>query len=106
LEASGNELMRVVASPIFVVLRTQFLRDKADPSFWDEVDCDHSDIAEAIKLLKGTTTVLLIAHRLSSVKSADTLIFMKDGKIAASGTFDEVRKIAPDFDKQANLMGL
>jgi hypothetical protein len=34
------------------------------------------------------------------------LIYMEKWKISASGTFDEVRKIAPDFDKQANLMGL
>lgn len=65
-----------------------------------------SDIAEAIKSLKGKVTVILIAHRLSSVRDADQVVFMAKGKIEAYGTFNEVRKIAPDFDKQANLMGL
>ena len=65
-----------------------------------------SDIAEAIKSLKGKVTVILIAHRLSSVRDADQVVFMAKGKIEAYGTFTEVRKIAPDFDKQANLMGL
>ena len=65
-----------------------------------------SDIAEAIKSLKGKVTVILIAHRLSSVRDADQVVFMAKGKIEAYGTFTQVRKIAPDFDKQANLMGL
>jgi hypothetical protein len=31
---------------------------------------------------------------------------MDSGKIMASGTFDEVRKVVPDFDMQAKLMGI
>ena len=31
---------------------------------------------------------------------------MENGKCKAQGTFDEVRKIAPNFDLQAKLMGL
>ena len=38
--------------------------------------------------------------------AADKIIFMSQGEIKAFGSFDEVRKQAPDFDKQANLMGL
>ena len=69
LEASGNELMRVVASPIFVVLRTQFLRDRADPSFWDEVDCDHLDIAEAIKKRNSALAEKLMRKHLENLRS-------------------------------------
>jgi hypothetical protein len=31
---------------------------------------------------------------------------MDKGKVIAEGTFEEVRKSVPDFDRQANLMGL
>jgi hypothetical protein len=31
---------------------------------------------------------------------------MQDGKIISQGTFDEVREAVPDFDQQAQLMGL
>ena len=68
LEASGNELMRVVASPIFVVLRTQFLRDKADPGFWDKVDCDHLDIAEAIKRRDSKIAEELMRQHLGNLR--------------------------------------
>ena len=50
--------------------------------------------------------MVLIAHRLSSVLNADQVIFIDKGEIKAIGTFDEVRKTAPSFDKQAKLMGL
>ena len=35
-------------------------------------------------------TVIIIAHRLSTVKKADAILLLKDGKIEASGTFDEL----------------
>ena len=59
-----------------------------------------------IQKLKGSTTVILIAHRLSTVRDADLVIYMDKGEIIARGTFDEVRRLVPDFDRQAELMGL
>ena len=63
-------------------------------------------ISQAIKDLRGTTTIILIAHRLSTVRDADQVVYMADGKVIATGTFEEVRKSIPDFDRQASLMGL
>ena len=63
-------------------------------------------VSEAIRALKGTTTVVMIAHRLSSVRNADLVVYMDKGKVIAKGTFDEVRATVPDFDQQAKLMGL
>jgi ABC-type multidrug transport system fused ATPase/permease subunit len=40
------------------------------------------------------------------VRDADKVVYMADGKIIASGSFDEVRAQVPDFDRQAQLMGL
>jgi len=48
----------------------------------------------------------MIAHRLSTVRHADRVIYMCDGEIKAQGNFEEVRKLVPDFDRQATLMGL
>lgn len=65
-----------------------------------------SNISDAIYGLRGQTTVVLIAHRLSTVMAADLVIYLSDGKIVASGKFDELREMVPDFDNQAKLMGL
>lgn len=63
-------------------------------------------ISAAIHALRGSTTVVMIAHRLSTVRNADIVIYMAAGKVIATGTFEEVRKAVPDFDRQARLMGL
>lgn len=65
-----------------------------------------ANISEAIHTLRGSTTVLMIAHRLSSVRNADIVVYFSEGKILATGTFEEVRLAIPDFDRQAMLMGL
>ena len=64
------------------------------------------DVSDAIHSLKGTITVVLIAHRLSTVRAADLVVYLDKGNLIASGTFSQVRQLVPDFDKQAKLMGL
>jgi ABC-type multidrug transport system fused ATPase/permease subunit len=63
-------------------------------------------ISTDIQKLKGSTTVVLIAHRLSTVRDADLVLYMDKGEIVARGTFEQVRNTVPDFDRQAKLMGL
>lgn len=65
-----------------------------------------SDISNSIMELKGNVTVLMIAHRLSTVRFADLVVYIDGGKIIAKGTFEEVRSQVPNFEKQAQLMGL
>jgi len=63
-------------------------------------------VSEAIVSLKGEITIVMIAHRLSTVRKADQVYYLSDGKLLASGTFDEVRNAVPNFNEQAILMGL
>ena len=77
--------------------------DEATSSLDGETE---ASISEAIHELRGSTTVVLIAHRLSTVRNADIVVYLAEGKIMAKGTFDEVRNAVPDFDRQAKLMGL
>lgn len=65
-----------------------------------------SDITEAIKSLHGEVTVVMIAHRLSTVLTADRIAYLENGRLLAFGTFSEVRTAIPNFDQQAKLMGL
>ena len=64
------------------------------------------DITEAINTLKGTTTVIMIAHRLSTIRNADLVVYLKNGSVIHSGSFENVRNNVPEFDAQARLMGL
>jgi ABC-type multidrug transport system fused ATPase/permease subunit len=83
--------------PLLVVL------DEATSALDGQTEADLSD---AINKLKGRVTVILIAHRLSTVREADRVIYLDQGELIAQGTFEEVRKNVPDFDNQAKLMGL
>lgn len=56
--------------------------------------------------LKGSLTMVVIAHRLSTVKNADKVIYLKSGKVLGEGRFDELRSMVPEFDSQAQGMGL
>ena len=64
------------------------------------------EIINSIASLRGQVTVLVVAHRLATVRMVDQLIYMDQGKIVDIGSFDEVRARVPDFDSQAKLMGL
>jgi ABC-type multidrug transport system fused ATPase/permease subunit len=63
-------------------------------------------ISESILQLKGSVTVIMIAHRLSTVRDADQVVYLDGGTIVAKGNFQHVREAVPDFEKQARLMGL
>lgn len=63
-------------------------------------------IGESIKKLKTSSTMIIIAHRLSTAKNADIVCYMESGELLATGTFEEVRRRIPQFDYQAKLMGL
>jgi ABC-type bacteriocin/lantibiotic exporter with double-glycine peptidase domain len=77
--------------------------DEATSSLDGETE---SQITEALNKIKRRCTVVMIAHRISSVRNSDLVIYLEQGKALATGTFVEVREKVPNFDKQASLMGL
>jgi ABC-type multidrug transport system fused ATPase/permease subunit len=56
--------------------------------------------------MRGKVTLIIVAHRLSTVRNADKVVYLEKGEIIFSGTFEEVRNSVPNFDQQARLMGL
>ena len=63
-------------------------------------------ITSAIKGLKGSVTLIVVAHRLSTIQDADTVVYLSDGHLVSQGTFEEVRQSVSDFAEQAQIMGL
>ena len=49
-----------------------------------------SHIQQSIEAMKGKHTVVIVAHRLSTIKNVDKIYFLDDGKIVDSGTFEEL----------------
>jgi ATP-binding cassette, subfamily B, bacterial PglK len=58
-------------------------------------------VINAIERLKGERTVIMIAHRLTTVQNCDQLFFMQKGEIIDSGTYDELIRKNSEFKKMA-----
>jgi ABC-type multidrug transport system fused ATPase/permease subunit len=103
IKLSGGQRQRLgIARALFSKPQLLVL-DEATSSLDSETELR---ISKAIQNLKGKVTVVIIAHRLSTVRKADHVYYLEDGRIKASGSFEEVRKISSEFDKQAKLLGL
>ncbi len=63
-------------------------------------------VTQSIAELRGSTTMITVAHRLATIKEADQIFFMSGGRVAAKGTFDELVAAVPEFATQAALAGL
>lgn len=58
-----------------------------------------SHIQQSIENLKGQHTIIIVAHRLSTIKNVDTIYFLENGEIKGKGTFDELFNNNEDFQK-------
>ena len=65
-----------------------------------------SAITGMLKELHGQVTIISIAHRLSTVMHSDLVLFLRDGKLAGSGKFEDLVKQHPDLAHQAELLGI
>jgi ABC-type multidrug transport system fused ATPase/permease subunit len=61
-------------------------------------------VMEALDVLKADRTFIMIAHRLSTVQDCDQLFFLKQGRIAARGTYDELCSEREDFRTMAQVL--
>ncbi|WP_413295096.1 ABC transporter ATP-binding protein [Bdellovibrio sp. HCB185ZH] len=54
---------------------------------------------------KGSMSRIIVAHRLSSLKTVDRLLILRDGEVEALGTYQEVLKVSPTFQKTVSIQG-
>lgn len=100
---SGGQRQRLGIARALVSKPKLLILDEATSSLDGKSE---ADISDSINEFRGEVTTLIIAHRLSTVRNADKVVYMNKGKIEFVGTFEEVRRNVPEFDNQAKLMGL
>ena len=100
---SGGQKQRIGIARALYTKPKLLILDEATSSLDGQTE---AVIAESIANMRGTMTLIVVAHRLSTVLKADKVVYLDSGKIIFEGTFNEVRKNVPDFDRQAKLMGL
>ena len=64
------------------------------------------EIQKNMDELKGEYTILMIAHRLATIKNADRIVLLQDGKVEAMGTFQELVATSPRFEEMVRLQGM
>jgi ATP-binding cassette subfamily B protein len=63
-----------------------------------------SSVMEAIESLDRDLTILLIAHRLSTVQRCDTIIELKQGRLVAQGRYEQLLESSQSFQRLANTV--
>jgi ATP-binding cassette subfamily C protein len=102
-QLSGGEIQRLgLARALYRDPKILFL-DEATSALDAETE---AEITKVLQELKNEMTVVLIAHRLSTVMGADKIIYLDSGRIVAEGTFQELKASVPDFAKAVELMDL
>ena len=65
-----------------------------------------NEITDMLSKLKEQKTIIAIAHRLSTLKACNKLVYMKEGKVVDIGTFDELSAQYEDFENLVRLSSI
>ncbi len=103
VKVSGGQRQRIGLARALYTSPKLLILDEATSAL-DAITEDN--ISESLKLLQGEITTIVIAHRLSTVRRADMILYLEHGRCLSIGDFEETRERVPNFDKQAKLMGL
>jgi ABC-type multidrug transport system fused ATPase/permease subunit len=60
-------------------------------------------VMQHVQSLHGRATVIIVAHRLTTVQNADKVIYIEDGVVLGIGTFEELRQSLPQLRRQIEL---
>lgn len=63
-------------------------------------------ISNSIERLSKDKTIIVVAHRLSTIKDFDQIIYLDKGKVLSQGNFNELVQQVPAFAEQAKLAGI
>jgi ABC-type multidrug transport system fused ATPase/permease subunit len=103
MRLSGGQRQRLGLARAFYTRPKLIVLDEATSALDAETE---QAVSQALEALEGDVTLIIIAHRLATIMHCDQVAYLDQGCLAALGTFDEVRGMAPDFDRNAQLLGL
>ncbi len=96
IKLSGGQRQRLAIARALLRKSAIILFDESTSSL-DNIA--QNKVKESIDNIKGKGTVVIVAHRLSTIKNVDKIFFLNDGEIVDTGTFDELYKRNKTFKK-------
>lgn len=93
---SGGQKQRLAIARALIQKTEIILFDEATSALDNETQ---KKIQEAINNMKGEYTILIIAHRFSTILNSDKILFLRNGKITAEGTHEELLNRSKDYKK-------
>ena len=94
LRLSGGEKQRLSIAQAFLKNAPVLVLDEASAN----LDAENERlINEAVEHLKKGRATLVIAHRISTIRSADRIVAVKDGRVLAEGTYAQLMEGCPYF---------
>jgi HlyD family secretion protein len=101
IQLSGGQCQRIGIARALYERSEVLLMDEATSSL-DGITEQY--IMESIKRLQGKKTIILVAHRLATVKSCDTIFLLKDGHLVADGSYEDLLQ-SNDFFRKLSQNG-
>lgn len=89
LKLSGGQKQRLAIARALLKKSSIILFDESTSSL---DNLAQNQVRQSIDNIKGKSTVVIVAHRLSTIKNVDKIFFLEHGEIADSGTFEELYK--------------
>jgi ATP-binding cassette subfamily C protein len=98
---SGGQKQRLAIARAVVTRPKILFLDEATSALDTETE---KAVTDALYQLKGKITLIVIAHRVSTIMNADKAIYLEAGKIIKDGSIQDIIREMPNFAKNAGLL--
>lgn len=100
---SGGERQRIGIARALYKQASVLVFDEATSSLDNETE---QAVMACIENLDKDLTILIIAHRLTTIQNCDIIVELADGKVVAQGTYDDLMELSSSFRKMATARAL